>query len=69
MILPKVTFAILPLIVFLAHPACNQLHRLGYDLFSFIIWTKKDTPNAVEGVGQKQHPKSSLENLPKFILK
>jgi hypothetical protein len=36
-IFPKGALATFSLIIFLACPACNQLHGLGYDLFSFCI--------------------------------
>jgi hypothetical protein len=36
-IFPKSTPAIFPLIIFLACPACNQLHGLRDDFLSFFI--------------------------------
>ena len=59
-ILPKGTLAILPLIVFLARPPCDQLHRLGYDLFSFIVPNNKMNMVGGHRVVQDGGPKTLL---------
>jgi len=37
----KGTLAILPMIILLLYPTRNQLHRLVYDFFSFIVPNNK----------------------------
>ena len=59
-ILPKGTLAILPLIVFLAYPPLDQLHRLRYDLFSFIVPNNKMNMVGGHRVVQDGGPKTYL---------